>query len=650
MSGIRIAFEGDSEMPKSVIEEAVFSGVIGGMVGGIIALMFYLVNLFQKRLNPKDKKVNPVKEDINPIKLNMDSIEPDIRIQEAGIPRNFDNSHDITLTEPPPASIALEHQHIAYQAQEDTEFATLRQPSQGEQRSVDNLDIVKEHTENAEIIEKKPGTWIIALVVLCLGILIFNVFFSKNTSTPVAFLLGQSLGYSLMWWIIFHLVFLAGHEKKISFFVFVAIFTAMFTSNLIADPQQKQQKMSPLQKQQALQVVSSIQKEVDRVTSTNTGSIEFPVRVEKSSVGPTKERGDFGEIERFVKELTDRFVSIRKDYLIELGTIGWNTILDAQRIKRDTTLSQSKAIIEKTKSIVEKYEKKNIELLQGTRARINDLNESELIKREFMAGYDKSMSKNAQQFSENWRLEKEIVLQIEKIFLLLSTSKNWTVEGDTILFNSDEELAIFNSCIETIQNISQQQKQMQENKQAEVNQNLEAIKNAIATDGRGYQKPTEQQPQKEPKATPQPTPWATPQPTPQQSIFVGPTPQKTPDDNDVLPRRKPIPQPAPAEIRQEPNIVNLKVNFSFRNGVFTITNLNNFDWRNIRLTINSATSQNVSMLKVSLIAAGKTVAIHSSYFRNERGARFDWKQIRPYSLRLLCLTPEGEGLAYYGPM
>lgn len=183
-------------------------------------------------------------------------------------------------------------------------------------------------------------------------------------------------------------------------------------------------------------------------------------------------------MERFVKEFIDRFVAQRNDYLPELEAIGWNSILDAQRVKNDTTLSESKVMIARAKAIIDKYENKTADLMQGTKAHINSLNMSESTKREMLAGFDRGMSKAGKQIDEQWKLEKQVVVQFENVFLLLAASKKWVVEGEQILFYTDDDLARFNSYIGTIQNLTQQQEQLQKKSYAEVNQNFEALKSA----------------------------------------------------------------------------------------------------------------------------------------------------------------------------
>jgi hypothetical protein len=62
--------------------------------------------------------------------------------------------------------------------------------------------------------------------------------------------------------------------------------------------------------------------------------------------------------------------------------------------------------------------------------------------------------------------------------LLLAARKNWVVQGEQILFYSEDDLSRFNSYIGTIQRLAQQQEQIQKSSFAEASQNLNALKNA----------------------------------------------------------------------------------------------------------------------------------------------------------------------------
>lgn len=313
------------------------------------------------------------------------------------------------------------------------------------------------------------NSWIVALLVLCLGIFGYGALYSNNAVSDPAFLAGQYLVYALLVWGVFHAVFLRKRGSKISFSAFAAIYLTLFAGGVVSAQRQKQE---------AMQAVSSIQQEMSRVATATTDSSGLPARIERTAPQSPAARGEFGEMERFMKEFIDRFVAQRNDYLLELEAIGWNSILDAKRIKNDAALSESRVMIERAKSIVDKYEKKTAELMRGTRAHIESLNMSEATKKELLAGFEKGMSKSGDQIDEQWRLEKQVVRQFENIFVMLAASKTWVVEGEQILFYSDSELARFNSYIQAIQGLTHQQEQLQKNSFAEANKNMESLKNA----------------------------------------------------------------------------------------------------------------------------------------------------------------------------
>lgn len=301
-----------------------------------------------------------------------------------------------------------------------------------------------------------------------LGILGYGAIYSTNAVSDPAFLAGQYLVYALLVWGVFHAVLLRGRGSKISSIAFAAIYLTLFVGGLVAAQRQKHE---------AVQAVSSIHQEMRRVATATTDSDGLPARIERTVPQPSTARGEFGEMARFIKEFIDRIVAQRNDYLLELEAIGWNSILDAQRIKNDVALSESRVMIQRAKTIVDKYERKTAELMQGTRSHIESLNVSETTKKEMLAGFERGMSKAGKQIDEQWRLEKQVVRQFENIFVMLAASKTWIVEGEQILFYTDSELARFNSYIQAIQDLTHQQEQIQNRSFAEVNKNMESLMN-----------------------------------------------------------------------------------------------------------------------------------------------------------------------------
>jgi hypothetical protein len=316
---------------------------------------------------------------------------------------------------------------------------------------------------------KFGGRRLIALLVVCLGMLVYG-FFSRHgllTRSP-AFLAGRYLATALLVWVVFYALFTRKRGVMINAVAFGAIYGSLFLGGLLGNFRQKQQTVA---------LLDWMQQELERAKNNLAVPGEVPPRSESNPATALRSKGEFGEMEQWGKEYIDRSIAQRNDYVSELSAIGWDSILNAQRLKNDASLSESKMIIEKATAVVDKYAQKSKELFRNNRARINTLAMSEATRKAALAGFDSTNSEA--QIDEKWKLEKQVILQFGNIIKLLSSSRGWTIEGDKILFDNDSDLALFNACMQEIQQIGQQQDQMQERDFAKANENLEKFKNVL---------------------------------------------------------------------------------------------------------------------------------------------------------------------------
>ena len=69
-----------------------------------------------------------------------------------------------------------------------------------------------------------------------------------------------------------------------------------------------------------------------------------------------------------------------------------------------------------------------------------------------------------------------VVSQIENIFPMLSANKAWAVNGNQLVFYKEDQLARYNSYIQAINDLTQQQEKILERNLSEANRKLESIK------------------------------------------------------------------------------------------------------------------------------------------------------------------------------
>jgi hypothetical protein len=317
-------------------------------------------------------------------------------------------------------------------------------------------------------INKLSQVWIVSLVAICVGIITYGYFYSKNDTGDFAFLFGQNLVYCFLIWGIFHIIIGKKENKANGFISFALILCSLMLSSFIGYSHEKKELSN---------AVSEIQKGFSELSNSATDSQGVPQRIENNIDTTPVAKGVYGEIERYMKSVMNQGNSYRNDYFLELEAIGWLKILDSDRLKNDITLMESKFIIKNTRNIIEKYKSITDTLLSKARDDIKNINVSESQKRQLEKGYDKGLIKAKADADATWSLELAIHGEFEKIINLLSARKgSWVIENGQILFKNESDLNFFNSCIASIQDLKAQQEAIQNANNQRISNNLNQYK------------------------------------------------------------------------------------------------------------------------------------------------------------------------------
>jgi hypothetical protein len=310
--------------------------------------------------------------------------------------------------------------------------------------------------------------WKIGLAVVCIGILIYGFFYSKNTTTNFVYLLSYNLPIAALLWFFYYLIFARKSGAKAVGFSFLVIFISLIASALIGFTQQKQN---------AKRALTEMQDQYSTLMDSITDSQGQPQRIEKRIDTTPKSRGVFGEMEKSIKGFMGQMASQRNDYLLELEAIGWNSVLDPKKIRLNGRLDESKVTIQKAKKIVVKYREKTDVLLQDFREKLQSLNMSASLKQEALSGFDRGMEKSKDEIGAMWSLELSIVKEMEKIInLLVKTNGAWVVKKNQILFYDENDLNRFNAYLASIKSLVKKQQQLQKKSVETVNRNFNRLK------------------------------------------------------------------------------------------------------------------------------------------------------------------------------
>ena len=321
--------------------------------------------------------------------------------------------------------------------------------------------------EKESKVRPEDNLWKIALALVCGGILAYGFLYSDNRRTDLTYLVGRNLPMALCVWGLFYFVVARKCRGKVAGFSFVAIFISLIASGLIASSQNERE---------ARQGLAEIHDLYSGMLDAATDSEGLPRRIDMRIDVTPKARGEFGEIERFLKECINQNISQRNDYLLDLEAIGWDSILDPGRIKADRTFVESRAMIQQAREISAKHRGRLDALLRNAREDILSLNVSESSKREMLSGFDEGLEEAKEGREAIWTLEENILQEVENIINLLSSARKWTVEDEQIVFYRDRDLDSFNSYLSGIDQMVEQQQAIQHQRTEVLRRKLDRMK------------------------------------------------------------------------------------------------------------------------------------------------------------------------------
>jgi hypothetical protein len=226
------------------------------------------------------------------------------------------------------------------------------------------------------------------------------------------------------------------------------------------------------QRQQTLESLTDIQQLMSRAISNPSDT--------KPQFGETKPlEGDVGEIDKFMRTAVTRAATSRAAFRQELVSIGWFSLINADRIKNDKSFLESKATIAKAKSIVDKYDKERQTWIPLMETEVASSSMSPSLKSDVLAGLRKSIVKTGPRIDRLWELENQIVQTKEQVILMLEKSKKWRISDGKFVFSQPDELDQFRSYLGKIKDLAQQEKQIQQETLAETNSGIEAAKEEL---------------------------------------------------------------------------------------------------------------------------------------------------------------------------
>jgi len=291
--------------------------------------------------------------------------------------------------------------------------------------------------------------WFASCAAVCLAILAYGAFGNGEASNNLAYQLGHDFPIAIFIAGGLHMAFRKRESNRTSWIGFALIYASLVTASVIA---------SNRQKNELRQMASEVQQTVAAVQSSIASGSAAPPPIQATDAGTTAA----GKMSVVVKTMMNRTLAHRRGYELELDAIGWSKILDGQRLRNDSTLAESRTVIQQAKDIVSKYQSRTGELFTQVRRDIENSDLTANSKQSMLSGFDKSAQQGKAQAMELWSLEEQVLNQIESAFTLLGANRSgWQIQDGQVMFHRQADLDLFNSYMSQVQVLVAKQEKMQ---------------------------------------------------------------------------------------------------------------------------------------------------------------------------------------------
>jgi hypothetical protein len=177
-------------------------------------------------------------------------------------------------------------------------------------------------------------------------------------------------------------------------------------------------------------------------------------QIDAFEVGPPA-ADEAGRVHQLMRTFMNSMLQVRNGYLAELDAMGWSNILDANRLKADTGLVESRRMIAQARAAGLSAVADSETAYNGFEALVQGADLEPKTKRDIIAGFNQNKARGLAEMRGTFALESQTLDQFEAMVELLGRTE-WVVEESQIAFQQDADVETFNGHFARINELTAQ--------------------------------------------------------------------------------------------------------------------------------------------------------------------------------------------------
>jgi cell division septum initiation protein DivIVA len=171
---------------------------------------------------------------------------------------------------------------------------------------------------------------------------------------------------------------------------------------------------------------------------------------------------ELGQAKLFATRVLNEHIAMRNEYMAELQSIGWASILDANRLKADAGLEQSNRMLEQARlAAVAMCEDMRPRSIANARSVAAQLKLSERQKKALVEGFILGLDRNVATTETLCRMELSILDEVAAIVSIFARDTAWEAQDGNYLFSDDRYVQEFNGRLQNVELLTKTQTDLQ---------------------------------------------------------------------------------------------------------------------------------------------------------------------------------------------
>ena len=219
----------------------------------------------------------------------------------------------------------------------------------------------------------------------------------------------------------------------------------------------------PSEIQSARNTISGLEDDIQSMISESVGPDGLPRKTDLRFDSDTPATDDMGRLRELMQSFFNDMIELQNNYLQALEDDGIDTLLDANRVSRDTDFTESRRTLVRVKRTVADTRSKAGRILADFPERMKDYEFSATSDKKMLEGYQKGLKDALPLFREMWDLEVEAVEHMEDLIDHLEVTRiYWEPDQGMFMFERDRDLERFNAIMGKITKCVDRQTEIRE--------------------------------------------------------------------------------------------------------------------------------------------------------------------------------------------